>query len=147
MSQTEPIELHADSVLDLLIAQCADLEALLALARREAYAAEAKDFDEILRVVEERATLGERLEVYHRQIAEMRLKLGEAAEPALRTSVAKRVTMLATEILAEDAQTRPLLLAARNEVAGKQQRLDRSQRCVNAYLRDSYHAVACDQHL
>jgi hypothetical protein len=136
MPGTEAHELHADSVLDLLIAQCADLEALLTLARREAQAAEARNFDEILRVAEERATLGERLEVYHRQIAEMRLRLGAVVEPMMRSETAKHTAALATEILAEDARTYPLLLAARNELVQEQQQLDRSNRAVNAYLQD-----------
>ena len=146
MPGTDPRELQADSVLDLLIAQCADLEALLVLARREAQAAENRNFDEVLRVAEERATLGERLEVYHRQIAEMRQRLGELAEPALRTDTAKRTTALATQILAEDARTYPLLLAARSELLHEQQQLDRSQRAVNAYLQDGPRlSIACDR--
>ena len=140
------IELHADSVLDLLIAQCADLEALLGLARCEAQAAEAKNFDEILRVTAERATLGERLEVYHRQVADLRLKLVEGADPILQGPMVRQITTLATEIMAEDARTRPLLLAARSELADKQQQLDKSQRGVSAYLQDGRRiAVACDE--
>ncbi|HKX31552.1 MAG TPA: hypothetical protein VJ302_27945 [Blastocatellia bacterium] len=146
MPGIEPRELQADSVLDLLIAQCADLESLLALARREAQAAETRNFDEILRVAEERATLGERLEIYHRQIAEMRLRLGELAEPALQTDAAKRTSALAAQIIAEDARTYPLLLAARSELLHEQQQLDRSQRAVNAYLQDAPRlSVACDR--
>ena len=148
MLKAESIDLHADSVLDLLIAQCTDLEALLMLARREAQIAEANNFDDILRVVDERATLGERLEVYHRQIAEMRLKLGEAAEPVIETEVARRSAALVSEILAEDARTHQLLLAARSELGREQQRLNLSQRCLNAYLRGGVNAaVAYDHHL
>jgi hypothetical protein len=133
-------------VLNLLIAQCADLEALLELARREEAAAEARNFDEMLRVVEGRATLGERLEVYHRQIAELRQRMGEAAEPALRTPVARQVTALASEILAQDARTRPLLVAARNELAQERLRLDRGRSGVSAYLQDGNKiSIACDQ--
>src|SRR2546428_1987470 len=99
MTRTHSIEVKADSLLDLLIGQCADLEALLRLARREEEAVKARNFDELLRVTEERATLGERLEVYHRQIAEMRLRLGEAAAPVLRSEAASRATLLVTGIL------------------------------------------------
>jgi hypothetical protein len=145
-SGLEFIEKRADSVLDLLIAQCADLEALLRLARCETQAAEANDFDEIMRVVSDRATLGERLEVYHRQVADLRLRLGEAADPVSQGPMARQVTTLAMEIMAEDARTRPLLLAARGELAGKQQQLDKSQRGVSAYLQDGRRmAVACDE--
>lgn len=146
--QTEWIDQQAETVLDLLIGQCADLESLLALAREEARAAEVRDFDEVLRIVSERATLGERLEVYHRQIAELRQRLGEAAEPAFRSETADRIARVATEILSEDARTKPLLLAARNDLSLQQQQLDRSQKGVTAYLKDQRRiSVACDQRI
>jgi hypothetical protein len=141
---SESINLHADSVFDLLIAQCEDLAALLALARREEEASTAKDFDEILRVVAERATLGERLEVYHRQLAELRQQL-DLAESMWQTDVARQTVALVAEIQATDARTRPLLLAARGELVGEQQRLTQAQRGVGAYLRDGHTAVACDR--
>jgi hypothetical protein len=147
MLKPEIINTHAESVLDLLIAQCADLEALLVLARRETQAAEALDFEEVLRIVEDRATLGERLEVYHRQAAEMRRRLGEY-DPVLRSEAARRAATLATAILAEDARTKPLMLASRDEAAREYQRLGQSQRCVNAYLREGSHAtMAWDQRI
>ncbi|MFN0084359.1 MAG: hypothetical protein ACKVX9_03120 [Blastocatellia bacterium] len=147
MRRADPISLHADSVLDLLIAQCEDLEGLLALARREEKAAEAGHFDDILRVVEERATLGERLEIYHRQIADLRLTLGDAAEHALQSEVAIRTAATITEIQATDARTHPLLVAARNGLACEQQRLDKARQGVTAYLRESPAAIACDQRM
>jgi hypothetical protein len=132
-------------LLDLLIAQCADLETLLSLARRSLAAAEASDFAEVLRVVEERATLGERLETYHRQIAEMRLRLGDAAEPAIQGAVARRAAMLASEVLTTDARSRPLLVAARGRLAGECLRVDRTKRGLSAYLRDGRKsALVCD---
>ena len=146
MFSSESINLHADSVLDLLVAQCEDLTALLALARREEEACAAKDFDEIMRVVAERATLGERLEVYHRQLAELRQQLN-VAESMFQTDVARQTVALVEKIQATDARTRPLLLAARSELVSEQQRLAQAQRGVGAYLRDGHTGVACDQHL
>ena len=147
MLTSEPIHHQADSVLDLLIAQCADLEALLGLARREEEAAAAQNFDEILRVVAERATLGERLEVYHRQIAELRQQLGAAAEVVLQSEITRQTVALVAEIQTTDARTRPLLLAARGALVSEQQRLTQAQRGVTAYLRDGHTAVACDRRI
>ncbi|MGH9902184.1 MAG: flagellar export chaperone FlgN, partial [Pyrinomonadaceae bacterium] len=98
MTHAAQIEPHADSLIELLTAQCADLEQLLALARRETDAAERRDFDEIMRLTNERATLGERLEVFHRQLAELRARMGEGAEAALRGRTAERVTQLAVAV-------------------------------------------------
>jgi hypothetical protein len=151
MLTNHPINHHAVSVLDLLIAQCTDLEALLALARQEEQAATNRNFDEVLRVVNERATLGERLEVYHRQIAELRAQLGftetVAATPAgtTQTALVGQTVALVAAIRDTDARTQPLLLAARQELGEEQRRLDKTQRGVNAYLRDGRVSIACDQ--
>lgn len=156
MPTNHPINHHAVSVLDLLIAQCSDLEALLALARQEEQAATDRNFDEVLRVVNERATLGERLEVYHRQIAELRDKLGftetvaalaTAPTGPTQTVLLGQTIALVSAIRDTDARTQPLLLAARNELSDEQRRLDKTQRGVNAYLRDGRVAIACDQHV
>ncbi|MDX2030126.1 MAG: hypothetical protein SF339_05630 [Blastocatellia bacterium] len=143
---SHPIHRHADFVLDLLIAQCEDLEGLLALARREEEAAAARNFDEILRVVDARATLGERLETYHRQIADLRRKLGDVAEPPAQSELSRRTAATIIEIQATDSRTRPLLLAARNDLVRQQQRLDRARQGVTAYLQESATAIACDHH-
>ncbi len=156
MPANNPIQQHAVSVLDLLIAQCSDLEALLALARQEEQAANARNFDEVLRIVNERASLGERLEVYHRQIADLRAKLGSAeARPCTaapqagptQTALLGQTVVLVSAIRAADARTQPLLLAARNELSAEQRRLEHVQRGVNAYLREGRLAIACDQHV
>ena len=137
MTRAHSNEIKADSLLDLLIGQCADLESLLALARRETAAVESRDFDELLRVTQERATLGERLEVYHRQIAEMRARMGEAANTILRSAAAQRATTLVTSILENDARSRPMLMAAREEMANQCLQLDQIRRGTSAYLQES----------
>ena len=138
-----PVEERAETVLDLLIAQCSDLEALLALARREEEAAIQQDFDELLHIISARATLGDRLEVYHRQIAELRHQFDAAnAWPA---NVTQKTTALIQEIQVTDARTRPLLLAVRTELGAEHQRVQRGQRGVNAYLHAGHSAIACDQ--
>ena len=137
---------EADSLLDLLIAQCVDLEALLTLSRGEAAAVEARDFDEVIRLTAERATLGERLEVYHRQVAEIRERLGAAAETVMHSPTATRITELVNGIVAQDNYTRPLLFEVRQEIDQQSQRLTQAQRGLTAYLNEGrLPAVACDQ--
>ena len=137
---------EADSLLDLLIAQCMDLEALLTLSRSEAAAVEARDFEAVIRLTAERATLGERLEVYHLQIAEMRQRLGAAAETVMQSPTATRITELVTGIVAQDSYTRPLLQEIRHDIDLQQQRLTLAQRGLTAYLNEGrLPAVACDQ--
>ena len=147
MTTSSTVTTHIPSLFDLLLAQCEDLEALLALARREEQAAAQRDFDEVLRVVTERATLGERLEVYHRQIAELRAKLGASADHSHHHEATKQTALLVTEIQAADARTRPLLLAACRELTTQRQSLEHSQRGVKAYLREGRLALAYDQRL
>jgi flagellar biosynthesis/type III secretory pathway chaperone len=146
MNTASRITAEADSLLGLLIAQCDDLEALLALSRRETAAAEARDFEEIIRLTAARATLGERLEVYHRQIAEMRQQLGAAADSAIQSPVATRIAELVNGVLAQDDKTRPLLMTVRQEAAQERKQLEQTQRSLAAYLSDGrMPAVACDQ--
>lgn len=137
---------EAASLLDLLIAQCEDLEALLVLSRHEAAAVEARDFDEVLRITAERATLGERLEVYHRQVADLRHRLGTVAETVLHSPTVTRITELVHGIMAQDSYTRPLLQALRDDIDAQRQHLTRGQRGLTAYLNEGrMPAVACDQ--
>lgn len=146
MQSLPHIAAEADSLLDLLIAQCVDLESLLKLSRGEAQAVEARDFDEVIRLTTERATLGERLEVYHRQVAELRERLGAAAEPVMQSPTATRIAELVNGIVAQDNYTRPLLLEVRQEIDQQSQRLNQTQRGLTAYLNEGRTpAIACDQ--
>lgn len=146
MNAASRITAEADSLLNLLIAQCEDLEALLVLSRGETAAAAARDFDEIIRITAERATLGERLEVYHRQIADLRQRLGAAAESALESPAATRIAELVNSVQAQDHQAHSLLLDVRREITSERKHLNQVQRGLTAYLSDGrMPAVACDQ--
>jgi hypothetical protein len=119
----------SDSVMEILATQCSDLEALLALARLEREAVEKQDFTTLFEIVSDRATLGERLEVYHRQISSLRLAMGGKDLSDYPSNPVARASDLVKEILEQDACTRPLLIAAFrdtgeriNEVVHKQQR-------------------------
>lgn len=137
---------EADTLLDLLIAQCTDLEAILTLSRHETTAVETRNFDEIIRITTERATLGERLEVYHRQVAELRQRMGSMAEEVMQSPTVARITELVNGIKAQDNQTQPLLLAVRKEIEQERRQLDQTQRGLTAYMNEGrMPAVACDQ--
>ena len=127
-------KLQSEPLMDLLIAQCSDLEALLALARRENRAAGADDFGEVFAVAQERATLGNRLETYHRQITELRAQLGPSAADLVGTTVARETVRLAMEIQAQDQQTGSLLWAARTRTSHAILQLHHKHRNTMAYL-------------
>ena len=123
--------------MDLLVAQCSDLEALLALARRETLAAEKSDFRELVAVVQDRATLGERLESYHRQIAEFRALMSGAGESLIDNAVANDTVRLAVEIQTIDKRTTALLTSTSTETREAIARLDHGRRQFVAYLGDA----------
>lgn len=140
------VKKEADTLLDLLIGQCEDLETLLALSRREHDATSRLEFDEVFRVTSERATIGERLEVCHRQISDLREKLGQAANPIIESETGLKITELVGNILAQDQSTAVLLSHARTEMVNAKDELGKRQRGLNAYLQEGrMPAVACDQ--
>jgi sigma54-dependent transcription regulator len=137
-------ELQGASLMDLALDQCTDLEALLALARREVQAAEQGNFRELMAVVKERATLGERLETYHRQIAELRTALTPAA-PAIDVLAAKSAK-LAAEIQLVDALALAVLQSNRERVGRTIAQLEERRRHSVAYLRDGRsNGLSCDR--
>jgi hypothetical protein len=143
---SQTINLHADSLIDLLVAQCADLEALLKLARQESAAAEANDFDRMLEVTTQRATLGERLESYHRQISELRALMGDSAEHVLQSTLVKDSIRLALEIQGNDAATSTSLTHLRAYTNSHISRLDQGRRSSTAYLNEARVAgIKCDR--
>jgi len=137
---------QVDSLMDLLVAQCSDLEGLLRLARLENTIAEKSDFNELLTVIEKRGTLSARLEGYQRQIAELRRALGRAAEEVIESPVAEETIRLTLEIEAQDSQTATRLKSSRDNVTTALARLDQGQRNSVAYLRDAQrNGLNCDR--
>lgn len=148
MSIKESVEPHIDSLMEILFAQCSDLEALLALARKETEAAESEDFEQVLDLVKQRATLGDRLEVYHRQLAEFRASMGESADTALSSPVAAQTAALITAIKLEDARSLPMLHASRNTARQKVMRAARAAKNIGAYASKEHHIpTACDKRI
>lgn len=124
----------SDSLIELLAAQCRDLEQLLAIAREETRHAEAQDFEKILEIVSERAKIGERLEVFQRRISELRGFLGESAE-VKRHQLASRIVEIASLTLEQDQKTRLLLNGVKEETAHELRNLDTGSKNANVYLR------------
>lgn len=148
MSDAIQIKAHADSLISILAAQCADLESLLALARRERKAIEDADFESLLGIIGERAQLGNRLEIHHRCIAGLRKSLDNddaAHHTQASHEYAANVTELINRIQTEDARTHKILTTTRAQLSCDHQRLANQQRYTNAYLRDARSvSVACD---
>lgn len=142
MFRHEAVKEHSDSLIGLLAEQCGDLERLLALARAETEAVEAGNFDAVLEIVTKRAALGERLEVFSRQVAELRDRLGETGEAVLQNPIAARTTEIVSEILKHDSRSRPLLVAAGQDAKNGLSKIESSQRVSSAYAREGVKGVA-----
>jgi len=136
MLSREAVAANSDSLAGILAAQCADLESLLGLTRREEAAARAGDFEAVAQVVSERAAVGSRLEAYHRQLAELRERLGEAADAELRGPAAQRASQLARQIQRLDSCSRIALGAALVSLRERLARVGSGHAALTAYMRD-----------
>ncbi len=136
------IEQKSDSIIELLTAQCSDLEKLLALARAETVAAEQGNFETILEIVSERREISRRLETFQRQISHFRENLEAAESSARHNQAAMRIVEIANLTLAQDRKTKLLLTAARETSAGELNHLEKSQRGANAYLHSGNKGLA-----
>lgn len=134
MNQTSRILENSDAVIDLLAAQCADLEKLLAIAREQTYAAETEDFDKIMEIVSERARIGERLEIFQQRISELRIFLGKSADEK-HLKLTERMTEIANLTLVQDRQTKLLLEGTKEKTAQELKSLDTNNKNANLYLR------------
>ena len=143
---SDAINSQADSLIELLVAQCADLESLLKLARQESLAVEENDFDRMLAVTSERSILGERLENYHRQISDLRAAMGESADQVLRSTLVKDTIRLALEIESKDAHTSSSLTSVRSNTNCQLTRLEQGRKNSTAYLSEGHIAgIKCDR--
>lgn len=137
MASQETVKTHSDSLIELLGAQCSDLEQLLALARQETLAAQEGQFLKVWDIVSERAVIGKRLETYHRQISELRGTLEAAGHSVTQYDITNRVVELANSTLLQDQKTRALLTASRTQAADGLKALNRGQAGSNAYMREN----------
>lgn len=137
MATTEKVKENSDSLIELLGAQCSDLEQLLVLAREETAAAQEGKFLKIWDIVSERAAIGKRLEIYHRQISELRGNLEAAGENVSQFDITNRVVELANSTLVQDQKTRTLLAASRDQAAEGLRSIGKGQVGSNAYLKEN----------
>lgn len=145
MNSNPNLAKNSDSLAELLAAQCADLEKLLSLAKEETIAAKEGRFTRIWDIVSERSLIGERMETFHRQIAELRTNLeGQGGDPS-KYDITERVIELANLTLLQDQQTRALLAESREQTAAEIRELDRSHVGTNAYLRQPTRGLSYDR--
>lgn len=142
MSIPEKIKENSDSLIELLGAQCSDLEKLLALAKEETGAAEQRNFTRIWDIVTERALIGRRLDAYHQQISELRARLESDGENPSKYDITGRVIELANLTLIQDQQTRKLLNESREESLSTIRGLSTSRTGMNAYLAEKTKGLA-----
>lgn len=142
MASSENLVNKSDSLIELLAAQCGDLEKLLALAREETLAAQQGKFLKIWDIVSERDAIGRRLETFQRQISELRGHLESKGESVNQYDITNRVIEFANLTLAQDQKTRLLLTETRGETLESLRNLEKSQHGANAYLREQSKGLA-----
>lgn len=145
MASSENLVKNSDSLVELLAAQCSDLEKLLSLAKEETVAAKEGKFTRIWDIVTERSLIGKRLETFHQQIAELRVSLGSHGESVGKLDITNRVIELANLTLMQDQQTRLLLAEARDQTADELKNLDKGHAGANAYLRQPTRGLSYDR--
>jgi flagellar biosynthesis/type III secretory pathway chaperone len=145
MALTRDLINNSDTLVELLAAQCAELEKLLALAREETEAASDGRFLRVWDIVSERAAVGKRLETFQQQITELRGALESDGHALSGHDITDRVIELANLTLVQDQKTRLLLAASREKTAADLKDLDTSNYRTNAYLRENTKGLAYDR--
>ena len=142
MATSKNLVENSDSLVELLAAQCVDLEQLLALAKEETAAAQEGKFLKIWDIVSERRSIGNRLETFHQQIAELRSHLESKGENLAQYDITNRVIELANLTLIQDQKTRLLLTETREKASNGLKNLERSHKGTNAYLYENTKGLA-----
>lgn len=143
MNNSAKIADASDSLIDLLTAQCSDLEKLFSLAREENKAAELGLFGLVLNITSERSEISKRLETFHQQIAELRGFLGKSNEKTQKyNNVSDRVVELANMTLVKDQETRLLLTTSRDKSNEELRKIEFGNRGTNVYLREQKKGLA-----
>ncbi len=147
-SQQKTIEDNSDSIIGILAAQCKDLEVLLSLARREAAALKDNNFDDLLTVTKERASLTDRLEIYHKQLADLRSRFEVDFHYVNKTTIALQTQELVTKIQSQCSENLQMLLVSRNNLLRDRRQLDQSRRSLSAYSQNMPSiSIAYDEHI
>lgn len=141
MQNDSTIEKQSDSLIELLTAQCADLENLLSLAREETTAAKQGNFAKIIDIYSERSELNNRLETFQQQINELRETLGKAVPNEISTRVKEVVNLT----LAQDRETRLLLTSSKEDAIAKLNNLENSKKKTDVYMSKTKKGLAYDK--
>jgi len=136
MSSPNELVKNSDTLVELLAAQCTELEKLLALAREETEAAQNGMFLRVWDIVSERAAVGKRLETFQQQIVELRGTLESGGYRVTQHDITDRVMELANLTLVQDQETHKLLAAAREEAVEEMQNLETFKFRTNAYFHE-----------
>jgi hypothetical protein len=147
MSSPNDLVKNSDTLVELLSAQCAELEKLLALAREETEAAQTGQFLKVWDIVSERAAIGKRLETFQQQIGELRAVLESEGQNVSQHDITDRVMELANLTLVQDQKTRLLLAAARDDAAEEMQNLETFKYRTNAYFHERTKGLTYDRSL
>jgi septation ring formation regulator EzrA len=142
MADYETILKNSESIVDILSAQCEDLESLLSLARQETEAVKKGDFLSLVDIVSERARIGERLETFQRQTVD--LKQCIEGSPMAR-SLASRVVEVARLTIEQDRSTTERL-SKQNSAASEQiSRIGKGKTSIARYMQTDGKGLVCDQ--
>lgn len=147
MFAQENVVKASDSLIELLVAQCTDLEQLLALAREETLAAQQGNFLSILDIVSDREKISNRIEVFQQQISELRVTLSSNEENFFRREEFAHAIEIATLTLEQDRQSKLLLTGLRDESLAELKNLEKSHRGVNKYLSAESKGLAYNRNL
>jgi len=143
---SNPINDNSNSIIEILVAQCQDLEKLLVLAKQETLVLQKNDFEQLFIIIKERATLSSRLELYHKQLADLRSAITQ--NQVTPENIVNTTVDLVSAIQTQYAQNGLLLLEAKEKLFKERQQLEQTRRGVDSYLH-SYNptSVAYDHHL
>jgi len=142
MADYEKVLKNSESVVDILSAQCEDLESLLVLAREEAEAVKKNDFLSLVDIVSERARIGERLETFQRQTTELKHCLTGDAQ---FKSIADRVIEVARLTIEQDKATAAELADFQADASEQIGQLGKGKKSIGKYLMTDGKGLVCDK--
>jgi hypothetical protein len=142
MADYETVLKNSQSIVDLLSAQCEDLESLLALAREEAEAVKKGDFLSLVDIVSDRARIGERLEVFQRQTIDLKQCLAGEVEAR---KLAERIIEVARLTVEQDRSVNEGLAKAQKEASDQINQIGKGKTSITRYMQLDGKGLVCDQ--
>ena len=142
MADYETVLKNSQSIVDLLSAQCEDLESLLTLAREEAEAVKKGDFLSLVDIVSDRARIGERLETFQRQTIDLKQCLAGDVEARKLAELMVEVARLTIE---QDRAVNNGLQRLQVEAAEQIGQIGKGKTSITGYLQLNRKGLACDE--